>query len=138
MFREISKPRQIAGEFPRRWYSCDNMDLFVWFGDDGLPFSFQLSYDKNADEGLFAWHPDRGGSHYLVDDSDRLSPLKPPATPILLQRDGFPYERVVREFSSMAKNLPESVSSFVAERISHGDSLRAHASPATKDTPGPG
>ena len=46
MLTEIEKTRQIPGEGIRRWFRDDELDLIVWYGDDGSIEGFQLCYDK--------------------------------------------------------------------------------------------
>jgi hypothetical protein len=46
LLREIPRVKQHAGEPPRRWFTDETMDLYVWAGDDCRIIGFQLTYNK--------------------------------------------------------------------------------------------
>jgi hypothetical protein len=48
MLREIRNVNQIPGQGPRRWFSDEHLDLFVWYDAGGRILGFQLCFDKHA------------------------------------------------------------------------------------------
>ena len=112
--REIIEVRQIPGEYARRWFSSESMDLFVWLGASGGFAGFQFTYDKNIRERALSWTVDAGFSHDAVDDGD-TGPRK--STPIL-RRDGAPdTARVIALLESCGDTMPADVLSFVIARV---------------------
>ena len=55
MLAEIRNARQIAGEDFRRWFTDEEFDLIVWYGDDRSLVGFQLCYDKQDRERALTW-----------------------------------------------------------------------------------
>jgi hypothetical protein len=51
----------------RRWFSDDDFDLIVWFGDTTTIVAIQLCYDKSSTERAVTWSPQRGHEHFRVD-----------------------------------------------------------------------
>jgi hypothetical protein len=45
MLHEIRHTRQTNSSYNKRWFTCCEMDLFVWLRE-GVPVRFQLAYDK--------------------------------------------------------------------------------------------
>jgi hypothetical protein len=60
VLREVLNVQQVAGEPPRRWFFSHQQDLWVWFGEDGVPVAFQLAYGKYRDERAIRWKAGRG------------------------------------------------------------------------------
>ena len=115
MLYEISKIQQVPGEPHRRWFFSHEQDLLIWFGDDGKPVAFQLSYGKYRDEHAIRWKEDRGFTHYSVDDGE--SGALTSDTPILMADGMFAASRVLRRFIELSAAIPREVADFVAARL---------------------
>jgi hypothetical protein len=116
VFREIGAVKQIPGEPFRRWFSCESMDLFVWFDESKSIISYQLSYNKPYPEKSLSWRLDQGFSHNDVDDGFR--PGRHPASPILVADGYFDAELVLAMFNKNADNLDVDLRIFIDSGIS--------------------
>lgn len=115
MLHEIFNVEQVPGEPRRRWFFSHEQDLLIWFGDDGTPVAFQLSYGKYRDEHSIRWKAGHGFTHYRVDDgeSGALSSDAP-----LLMADGvFEAARVLTRFRELSAEIPGDIADFVAARL---------------------
>jgi hypothetical protein len=90
MLREIRPVLQRSGEHPRRWFTSEDLDLIVWFDDDGGLSAFELCYDKAERQRVLRWSHDGGREHHAVDSGEdrpgrhKASPLHiPDGTPDL-------------------------------------------------------
>lgn len=111
MLREIPRVRQIPGESHRRWFTDEQMDLFVWSGENESFSGYQLSYDKTIDEKAITYKPNNGYLHNAIDDGTR--PGQYPSSPMLVADGFFDAERVRVEFLRRATDLDERVVRFV-------------------------
>lgn len=117
MLREFTHVRQIPDEGFRRLFTDENFDLFVWYEDasERRILGFQLCYDKRGRQKALTWYARGGYLHAAVDDGEG-SPLKN-RTPVLVDGEGFPKERVAREFREAGKNLEPVLLELVETRI---------------------
>ena len=112
MLREIRDVQQVPGEKLRRWFFSHEADLLVWFGEDNVPFAFQLAYGKYRDEHAIRWKTGVGFSHYKVDTGIYGREL-----PLLLADGPFPAAQIVDQFLKVAAEIPADIVSFVCERL---------------------
>lgn len=129
MLREIPKARQIPGEAPRRWFTDERMDLFVWIGEDDALAGFQLTYDKPEAEKALSWKRSQGYLHTRVDDGSR--PGRHPGSPMLVADGAFDAPRVLAEFLGRAEEIDENVVRFVESTIA-GMAHTRHATVLSK------
>lgn len=115
MLREIDSPQQVPGEAPRRWFFSHDLDLVVWFGEDGRPCGFQLAYDKYHGEHTFSWHAAHGYRHFRVDDGEHGGVRK--KAPFLYADGAFDCARVLSSFLAGCAQVPDNLSAFVVERL---------------------
>jgi hypothetical protein len=115
MLYEVSRVQQVAGEPRRRWFFSHEQDLLIWFGADGRPVAFQLSYGKYRDEHAIRWKADQGFAHYSVDDGE--SSAHASDAPILLADGIFPASRVLERFLDLSREMPADIARFVAARL---------------------
>jgi len=59
MLKEISRFRGYKGPSDRRWFSDENMDLYVWF-KHMEPARFHLTFDKQGQERSISWDNESG------------------------------------------------------------------------------
>jgi len=65
---EISHIRQTNRSLNKRWFTCREMNLIVWFRRN-MPINFQLSFRKQGQEQTISWDIQRGFHLYLEDSS---------------------------------------------------------------------
>lgn len=126
MLREVANVQQRPDEPPRRWFFSHEQDLWVWFGEDGVPVAFQLAYGKYRDEHAIRWKAGRGFMHQRVDDGENAGVVK--QTPILIADGTFEAVKVLDRFLQLSSEIPREIVEFVAAR------LREH--PEFREDPG--
>lgn len=115
MLKEISNIQQKAqGKF-RRWFTDNNMDLFVWFSQNTL-ISFQLSYNKQTDEKSICWDAETRFQHYVVDTGE-TEPLNYKESPMCLFDDEFDINSVAPEFVHRSSQIEQSLAEFIYARL---------------------
>ncbi|MGH8746616.1 MAG: hypothetical protein ACREUK_08995 [Burkholderiales bacterium] len=115
MLREVLNPRQAPGEPYRRCFFSHEQDLWVWFGDAGMPIAFQLAYGKYRNEHAIRWKLGRGFMHERVDDGENAGVVK--QSPILVHDGPFDAEDVVARFLEKSQELPRDIVEFVTARL---------------------
>jgi hypothetical protein len=122
MLKEITKPRQNAGE-TRRIFSDEFFDLYVWYDSVNEILGFQLCYSKNDNEHCVNWKKISGKefdgefSHYKVDAGEDTEvghfKMKP-----VLQPDGiFDRNKIVFEFEKSGASLDENLREFILNKL---------------------
>ena len=114
MLRQL-RISQRPGEFERKWFGDDSLDLIVWFGDDRRIWGFQLCYDLGRGERAMTWTPPAGYAHNRVDDGEG-NPLKN-LTPILVPDGAFVADDILRRFADLSAGIDASVRDFVLEKL---------------------
>ncbi len=115
MLNELKHTRQIPGENKRRWFTSLDMDLIVWFGPENNPVSFELCYNKQANERSLRWSLSHV-SHSSVDSGEQ-EPGKYKATPVLVEASYFDVSKVQRLFTAESTQLPQEISDFVMSAL---------------------
>jgi hypothetical protein len=117
MLREIRNPRQIEGEPRRRWFDAQDMDLILWYGDDGQPMGFQLSYtDPGGVKKLLTWYTGRGYSHSSIDEGEGR-PFRYKMSPIEVPDGVMNLSYVVDLFTHQSRELESSIRILILERL---------------------
>lgn len=112
--REIPDVQQVPGEPRRRWFFSHEQDLIVWFGEDGAPVGFQLSYGKYRNERALRWKTGKGFTHDAVDDGE-AGVVKEAA--ILVEDGYFDANKVLARFLELSAEMPPDVVAFVSARL---------------------
>jgi len=115
MLLEVRNVEQIPGEPRRRWFFSHEQDLLIWFGDDGEPVAFQLSYGKYRNEHAIRWKIEKGFAHYSVDDGERGGVHS--QAPILIADGVFEAGRVLKRFRELSAEMPQNIVEFVSARL---------------------
>jgi len=117
MLKEIKNVKQNAEETGyRKWFVDQEIDLIVWFKDEGKITGFQLCYDKNQNEHVFTWTEKNGFEHDEMDSGEQ-SPLAN-RTPILIKDGPFPFDRVQRLFQSHSDKIDSNIRDLILKKIS--------------------
>lgn len=103
MLREISKVRQVPGEFRRRWFQDDYFDLFVWYADTRQVAGFQICYDRSGDEHALTCMNGGSPRHQRVDAPGSGLSIGP--TPVLVRAGRSLPDEVVSRFLAASSEL---------------------------------
>ena len=115
MLKEIRQTGRKPGEPRKRWFADADMDLFVWFDDDGGIVAYHLTYGKLKEEKALTWSHTHGFSHLGVDDGTR--PGKYPASPLLVADGSFEPGKLIARLRQGAGDLDTSIAEFIAAGI---------------------
>ena len=116
MLYEIPHIRPSHRSHVKRWFTCQDMDLFVWFRNN-IPVRFQLAYDKQQKEKAICWDTHRGFSHYLV-DSGETSAASYKQTPILIGHCGqHDMPIIARAFLAASEEIDTGLCDFIYARL---------------------
>ena len=115
---ELRKERRPSGTDRRRWFSSPEMDLIVWFGEDGALDGFEFYYDKNLSEHVLIWREGQGFRHLAVDDGETKPALDYKESPILIPDGKYHSGRIRRLFNAVRDELPRAIADDVENRLS--------------------
>lgn len=115
MLQEINNIQQDTQDKFRRWFTDNNMDLFVWFSQNA-PVCFQLSYNKQSDEKSICWDAETRFQHYVIDTGE-TEPMNYKETPMCLFDDEFDLYSVAPEFLRRSEHIEPSLADFIYARI---------------------
>jgi hypothetical protein len=115
MLSEIRGARQIAGEGFRRWFTDNDLDLILWYGDDGQPLGFQLCYDKEDVERALTWTAAYGFQHNRIDAGE--VPGRAKMTPLIIADGSFSPDTVAARFLRDSADLEPAIVTFVHEKL---------------------
>lgn len=115
MFHEISNVKQKSQVQLRRWFTDNDMDLFVWFSRHA-PIGFQLSYNKQIGEKAIYWEIDNGFQHYSVDSGD-VEPIKYKMSPLDSIDDDFDTYTIARAFLHNSEHIETTLADFIYARL---------------------
>jgi hypothetical protein len=116
MLREIVNAAQIDGEPRRRWFSGTEMDLYVWYAENGAILQFQICYDKGPDERTLTWHRDDGFAHHKVDSGENRT-LHMKSSPVMTDRTGFDIAAIIAVFREAGRKLEYDLHEFIINRL---------------------
>lgn len=116
MLFEILHVRQIPGEYYRRWFSDENLDLIIWYSMKKEIVGFQLCYKSGIDEKALTWFIDRGYSHHKIDDGE-YHPSCFKMTPILIRDENFDNKNILNQFTKACKEIDYEIADFVCDVI---------------------
>ncbi len=115
MLSEIDNPRQVIGEGRRRWFTDNEFDLIVWYGNEERPVGFQLCYDKQDNERALTWTRAHGFQHDRVDTGE--IPGRAKMTPIIVADGVFHRDSVAERFRRACGGIDPQIASFVLEKL---------------------
>lgn len=116
MLREISNIRRRTGEYFRRWFQGQQMEVLLWEDMEHNLAGFEMSYRNGPIEFALIWeHPDHF-AHYRVDDGEDF-PGRHKGSPILLHDDRFDFEYLLLLFEYESKTLDNRLAQLVREKI---------------------
>lgn len=115
---EIRVVRQIPNEKRRRWFTCVDLDLIVWYDTDDSLVAFQFCYDKSRREHALTWRADGPCTHLAVDDGESAG-FGVKMSPILIANGKFDVQYMLDCFANASAGLPPEIIEFVKPRLGH-------------------
>lgn len=115
MLHEINNVKQKSRSQFRRWFTDNDMDLFVWFSKQA-PVGFQLSYNKQTDEKALCWESEKGFQHFSV-DSGEVEPIRYKMSPIYTSDGDFDTYTMARGFLYNSEHIEASLADFIYARL---------------------
>jgi hypothetical protein len=121
VLHELRNVRQVPGDHFRRWFSDENLEIVVWYGEDGAIFGFQVCYDPRDQPRALTWTQKRGFSHATVDAGED----KPTSnrTPMLSPSHDYDAAKVREAFRTAAAGLPEKERAFIESKLAESATL---------------
>ena len=116
MLYEITRLRQSNRQQFKRWFTSQDMDLFVWLIDD-TPTHFQLSYDKRQQERMISWSYHRGFQHYLIDTGEYDSKHYKQSPLLITACQHQNITRLARDFLAACDNIDVGLAEFIYARL---------------------
>lgn len=115
MLREITRIRQTNTSSTRRWFTDDDMDLYLWFDRD-QPVRFHLAYNKQATERSLSWEQDKGYSHTQFDPSSVLM-LFYGIPPEEIEQEEINAAQLAHRFLHSSDHIEATLADFIYARL---------------------
>ncbi len=120
VLKEVQTQNRSDGPLQRRWFTDNQLDLYVWEDENGEIVKFQLCYQL-AGEYAFTWDCDEGFSHHGVDDGESHPSRN--ATPLLVA-DGDVNKQVLSALLfGRARDLDPGIYQFIADKITEYETI---------------
>lgn len=103
MLIEPSKMTRRDGGYRRRWFTDEDMDLYLWLDDDGELARVQLCYDRRGNQRVLSWAREHGYRHDRIDDGEGVAGKA--RTPILVLDGHCDIDAVLVRFRAAAGAL---------------------------------
>ena len=116
MLNEIEDTRQIPGEGIRRWFRDEELDLIVWYDDDGVMQGFQLCYDKSRHERALTWRKPNSYQHHAIDAGEPATG-GPKMSPVLVADGVVDATRIEKTFSLRSAGVPAELAKRISDII---------------------
>lgn len=116
MLKEISDLTQTSDDLRRRWFSDNNLDLYIWDDKNNDIFEIQICFNKDSDEQVLTWNKESGLSCHMV-DSGSTSPIKMKSSPILTKESKHNIETVRRLFIERGQKLEHDLYELILSKL---------------------
>ncbi len=113
---EISPTRPSNRSLNKRWFTCREMNLIVWFRRN-MPINFQLSFKKQGQEQTISWDIQRG-FHLYLEDATKTGGNRLQKIPLLVytcSQDEL--ARLRRNFLVACENIEVGMTDFIYARL---------------------
>jgi hypothetical protein len=115
MLREIRNIKEIPGQGPRRWFSDEHFDLFVWYEAGGRILGFQLCFDKDKRvERALTFTEERGYSLDLVEGENSVCDM---GSLVLAPAVGFSRRQLIDQLDERGATLERSLYEYLREKL---------------------
>jgi len=120
---EISNIRQSNRSLNKRWFTCREMNLVVWFRRN-MPINFQLSFKKQGQEQTISWDIQRG-FHLYLEESPKIGGNRLQKRLLLVntcsQND---LATIRRDFLLACENIEVGMTDFIYARLMEYPTIR--------------
>lgn len=116
--REIPNVRQREGEDKRRWFTCAQMDVYLWEKPDTQITAFQITYDIPTAEKAISWKLAEGINSSSVMNNGPVAG-RHPGTPLLVTTHGIDGWYVCGLLRKYHGDLPSSAWSIIGSVIAN-------------------
>jgi len=115
MLHEQRNVRQVPGDYFRRWFSDENLEIVVWYDEAGALFGFQVCYDPRDQPRALTWTQKRGFSHAAIDAGED----KPTSnrTPMLSPSHDYDAAKLREAFRTSSGGLPKHERTFIEDKL---------------------
>ena len=114
MLREIRDVKQSHGQFFRRWFNDELLDLFVWYDADGRIKGFQLCFDKDTQERALTYSEESGYSLERVEAENSAWDM---SSPVLARGAEFPRGRLLDQLRARGAELDRRLFAYLKEKL---------------------
>ena len=116
MLKEINDLTQTSDDLQRRWFSDEEIDLYVWLDENDTIHEFQISYHTNDNDHVLIWNSASGLFAHSV-DSGTLNPSKMKSSPMLTENIEFDVNHIRDLFEKNGKKLEHDLYEFILSRL---------------------
>lgn len=115
MLREIRNIKQIPGQGARRWFSDEQLDLFVWYETGGRILGFQLCFDKNTRaERALTFTEEEG---YALDYVASEASVCDLGSPVLVRAGELSVWQLIDQLDERGATLEPSLYEYLREKL---------------------
>jgi len=115
MLHELRNVRQEPGDYHRRWFADENIEIVVWYDQAGAISGFQICYDPRSQPRALTWTLKRGFSHAAIDAGED----KPTSnrTPMLTPSGDCDAAKLRDSFLASGGGLPAEEKAFIEGKL---------------------
>jgi hypothetical protein len=133
MLREIQNVKEIPGQGVRRWFSDENLDLFVWYDASQRILGFQLCFDKNTRAERALTFTEAEG--YCLDHVSAESSVCDMASPVLVGAGEVSRRQLLAELGERGASLERSLYEYLWEKLEACPALASVEAPELTPRP---
>jgi len=115
MLREIGNIKQDPGQFFRRWFNDELLDLFVWYDAGGRIAGFQLCFDKDGRERALTYTDENGYSLNEVHADGSAWDMSSPV--LVMPGTEFPRGRLLTQLRERGEALDRHLCEYLMEKL---------------------
>ena len=117
MFTEMTNPRQLPGDLPRKVFFTSEMELIVWYADQRWTdlYGFQLCFGDLSMDHVVTALPGQSVQFHRVDEGRRLD------SSVLRANGAWPGARFWARYRTDLDSLPSEIRRVVAARLAELD-----------------
>ncbi len=115
MLHEVRNVRQEAGDYHRRWFVDESLEIVVWYDPADAISGFQICYDPKGRPRALTWTAKRGFSHAAIDAGED----KPTANraPMLTPSSDYDAAMLREAFPTSSAGLPATEKAFIEGKL---------------------
>ena len=133
MLREIRNIREIPDQGPRRWFSDERLDLFVWYDKGGRILGFQLCFDKDTRVERALTFTEEGG--YSLDHVAGEASVCDLGSPVLVPAGECSHRQLIDQLGERGAALERSLYDYLREKLEECPALLSGQTPEAASRP---